>query len=296
MDDRIYWLWLQEALGPGSRIPMAVHREFPGGVQSFYRAGPTAWKRQKGVTGQSLQALSQVSLKDAYIKLAAAVRKGWQVLTPDTPAYPEALKNIYDPPAVLYVKGVWPDFSAAPAIGVVGARRAIRYSREAARRISRDLAQGGAILVSGIADGIDGSALPEALGAGGRVVSVLPVSLDSSYPMETAWLRRKILQQGGALVTEFLSQERPAANAFRLRNRLITGLCYGVVLIQAGERSGTVMYASRAAEQNREVYVVPGPPVPEFAGSVRLMEEGAAPVLSGEEVLRDCPAYYWGGR
>lgn len=297
MDQRVYWLWLQGALGPGSSIPMAVHQNFPGGIPAFCQAGPPAWRTVSGLTWKHVQALSRFTLKDAYIRLLTAERKGWQVLTPACPAYPEALKNIVDPPAVLYVKGCWPDFSAAPAIGVVGARRALRYSREAARRISRDLAQGGAVVVSGIADGIDSSALSEALQAGGRVVSVLPVSLDSAYPMETAWLRRKILQQGGALVTEFFSEEKPHIGAFRLRNRIITGLSYGVVLIQAGSRSGTMMYASRAAEQGREVYVVPGPPnAPEYSGSAQLLEEGAMPVQSGEEVLNDCPPYCWSGR
>ena len=295
MDSRVVWLWLQEAFGPGSPLPCQIAEAFPGGAVGFCRAGPSGWRKMPGLTGRHLQALPAFTPEDAQNRLAQALRLGWQVVTPSCPNYPEALRNLYNPPAALYGLGHWPDFSAAPAVGLVGARKALSHSREAARRIGGELAKGGALVVSGAAGGVDCAALSGALEARGQTVSVLPVSLDSPYPMETAWLRRKILNQGGALVTEYFHAPKPVPGAFRQRNRLITGLSFGVVLVQAGIRSGTMLYAGCAAAQDREGYVYPGPPeAPEYSGSRLLLEEGAAPIESGANVLQDCPPYYWG--
>ncbi len=294
MDRRAVWLWLQEAFGPGSALPGQIAERFPGGAEGFCGAGPAGWRKMPGVTGRHFRALSAFTPEDAQNRLVQALRFGWQVVTPACPGYPEALRNLYDPPAALYAQGPWPDFSAAPVVGVVGARHAVRHSREAARRIAGELARGGALVVSGTAEGVDCAALSGALEARGRVASVLPVSLDSPYPLETAWLRRKVLKQGGALITEYFHGQKPGPLAFRQRNRLITGLCFGVALVQAGSRSGTMIYAGCAAAQGREVYVYPGPPnAPEYGGSRLLLEEGASPVRSGKEILADCPAYCW---
>ncbi len=293
-ENPIYWVWLQGALGMGSQLPMLLHDTYPGGLEGFYRSGPAGWQGLAGISPWQLRALSAFTLKDARSRLLAAAQRGWRVLTPGCDAYPLSLRHIFNPPAVLYVQGHWPQFSSAPAVGLVGAREATRYSQKAAGQIARELAAGGAIVVSGSAAGVDCCALSGALGAGGQVVSVLPVDLGSPYMRETAWLRREIVQRGGALVTEAFCCQKPSRASFHLRNRLITGLCFGVVLVQARLHSGTMIYASSAADQGREVFVCPGPPQdPDFHGSALLLSEGAIPVYSGKEVLSHCPPYYW---
>ena len=144
--------------------------------------------------------------------------------------------------------------------------------------------------------GVDRCVITGALSAMGQVVSVLPVDLSSTYLTDNADLRRRIVEQGGALVSEYFSQRSPSRGAFHCRNRIISGLCFGVALIQAKVKSGTMIYARHAAQQGREVYVYPGPPISSaFAGSRQLIDDGAKPVIDGEDILSDCPEFYWGG-
>lgn len=275
--------------------PARIFEEFPGGVEGFYQAGPVCWNTLDYVSERHAAALLEFSLSKARYRLEYAANMGWEVLTPECEKYPEALRNISDPPAVLYVKGAMPDFTRAPAAGVAGARKATPESQKAATRIGYELAAGGAIVVSGGAVGVDRCAINGALSAMGQVVSVLPVDLSSPYVAENAALRRRIVEQGGALVSEYFSQREPARGSFQARNRIISGMCFGMVLVQVRQKSGSMIYANHAAKQGREVYVYPGPPGdPAFAGGQRLIEEGAIPVAGGEEVLADCPAYCWG--
>ncbi|WP_322172982.1 DNA-processing protein DprA [Acutalibacter caecimuris] len=291
----IYWIWCQEAFGPGSPLPLYIHENFPGGVPGFAQAGPVAWRSLPYLSPRHVQALRRFTLSQAQSRLQQALSFGWQVLVPESPGYPPALRHTANPPAVLYVQGCWPAFSA-PAVAVAGARKPLPASQKAACKISYQLAAGGATLVSGSAAGVDACALAAALRAGGQVVSVLPVDLHSPYPTATRPLRRRIISRGGALVTEHFSQRAPVPGAFHWRNRIVTGLSQAVVLVQADIHSGTMIYATCAADQGRDVYVYPGPAgSPAFAGSRLLLEDGARPAETGLAVLRDLPAYCRGG-
>lgn len=291
-DSRVYWIWLQETLGPGSPLPGFIGREFPGGAVGFYKAGPPAWDALPDLRPWQRNALVSVSLDMARKRLNQAARLGFFPLTPEDPRYPELLRHIYAPPAVLYVRGLWPDFSAAPAISVIGARHARAESCSAARRIAGRLAKAGVIVVTGTARGVDASVLTEAIQESEHVISVLPSIVDNPYLAASFDLHQKLLLAGGALVSECFIDRHSAREAFQLRNRIITGLCQGVVLIQAALRSGTIQYANHALEQGREVWVYPGAPEdPAYEGSRLLLEEGAEPVWNGQDVLNRCPGW-----
>lgn len=288
MDNRAYWVWLQHGFGEGSPMPWRIYQKWPGGVEGFFKDGPRAWNSAPGVTERQAAALFSFSLEEAQAQLAYAEVVGWKVLTPECEKYPEALRNIFDPPAVLYAKGTLPDVDRCPAIAVVGARKAQKASEDKGKEFGYQLAIGGAVVVTGGAVGIDAAVTMGALSGEGPVVCVLPVSLNSAYPSKNTFLRSRVLERGGALLTEYFSQQTPGYGTFPVRNRLITGLSCGVLLVQAAQKSGTMLYAAHAKDQNRDVFVWPGVPGdPAFAGGQSLIQDGAIPVERGEEVLEE---------
>ena len=288
MDNRAYWIWMQQAFGAGSPLPWRIHRSVPGGVEAFYQGGPRLWNSLGGIREQEAAALFSFSLEEAQAQLEHALKVGWEVLTPACGEYPQALTHIYDPPAVLYGKGELPDMDSRPALAVVGARKATPETQEKAREFGYQLALGGAVVVTGGAVGVDAAVALGAMSGGGPVVSVLPVALNSPYLSKNHFLRQSILEKGGALLTEYFAQQTPGFGTFQVRNRLITGLACGVLLLQAARKSGTVMYASYAKDQNRDVFVWPGPQGdPAFAGGWDLLEDGAKAVECGEEILEE---------
>ena len=291
MDKRVYWIWMQHAFGPGSPTPWRIHQNVSGGAEGFWEAGPRLWNSLKGIREREAMALHAFSLEEAQAQLEYALRVGWEVLTPECAQYPQALTHIFDPPAVLYGKGELPDLERRPAIAVVGSRNARRESEEKAKEFGYQLAIGGAAVITGGAVGIDAAVTLGAMSGQGPVVSVLPVALNSSYLAKNAFLRESILDRGGALLTEYFSQQTPVHGTFQARNRLITGLSCGVLLIQAARKSGTMLYAAHAKDQNRDVFVYPGPPEdPAFAGGRELLADGAKGVTCGEEILEE---YEW---
>lgn len=298
MDNRAYWIWAQQAFGEGSSMPWRVFKGFSGGLEEFFREGPRLWNTLGSVTEQAAAALYGFSLEEAEARLEYAGKVGWNVYTPECEKYPEALRNIFDPPAVLYCKGTLPDVDEIPTVAIVGARRALPESRRAAKAFGYQLAVGGAAVVSGGAVGVDAEALLGAVSGNGAAVSVLPVDLGSPYVSSNAPLRRMIPEHGGALVTEYFSQRNPSRGAFQARNRLVTGLSCGVLLVQAALKSGTAMYGRLAAEQGRDVFVALPPAglegAPEFSGSQSLLEDGAKGVSSGEEILSEYSGRFGG--
>ncbi len=187
------------------------------------------------------------------------VRKlGGDILLLDDGIYPSSLREIYDPPIVLYVKGAWSDCLDQPCLGVVGSRRCSTYGQNSASMLARDVAKRGMTVVSGFARGIDAAAHRGALEAGGRTIAVLGTGLDEIYPRDHKKLAADILAHGGALVTQFPLKTPPVSENFPYRNRIISGLSLGIVVVEAAENSGSLITARLAIEQNREVFAVPG--------------------------------------
>ncbi len=203
--------------------------------------------------------------------------------------YPESLRAIADPPVLLGVEGTVECLSAG-GVAIVGARAATRYGLDVAQSLAAALARRGVVVVSGMARGVDAAAHRGALEAGGRTVAVLACGLEQTYPPEHRALRRQIAETG-AVLSEMPPEVPPRAPYFPLRNRLISGIADVVVVVEARERSGSLVTARHALAQGREVLAVPGPiGVPTSAGPNRLLAEGAAPMLSVDDVLGRLPA------
>ena len=211
---------------------------------------------------------------------------GIAVVTRADPSYPRLLAEVPAPPPVLYVKGeLRPEDDLA--VSVVGTRRLTSYGREVAGRIAGDLAASGVTIVSGLARGIDGAAHQAALKAGGRTIAVLGCGVDIVYPPEHRKLAAQIVESG-ALISDYAPGQPPDGPNFPARNRIISGLSLGVVVVEAPSRSGALITVDFAADQGREVFVVPGSVLSAAsAGSNRLLRDGARPVTSAEDVLED---------
>jgi DNA processing protein len=214
----------------------------------------------------------------------AAARDGVDVVTWADARYPARLRLIADPPIALFVRGTL-DPDDAVAVAIVGSRRAGEYGRGVATDLARGLAQAGITVVSGLAAGVDGAAHRGALEAGGRTIAVMATGIDRVYPSWHAALAREIAARG-ALVTEFRRGTAPLQFHFPQRNRIISGLAVGTVVVEAAERSGSLITAEYAVEQGREVLAVPGPiGTPHHRGCHRLIQQGATLITSVEDVV-----------
>lgn len=249
-----------------------------------------------GVLAESPAALRAVGLDEAMIAALGGAREraarerealgrtGATVVSWVSDAYPARLRTIADPPLALFVRGTL-DLGADVAVAIVGARRAGEYGRRIAEELACGLAQAGLTVVSGLAAGIDAAAHRGALAAGGRTVAVMATGIDLVYPAWHRALAREIVADG-ALVTEFPCGAPPLHFHFPRRNRIISGLTVGTVVVEAAERSGSLITAEFAVEQGRDVFAVPGPiGTPHHRGSHRLIQHGAKLVTSVEDIL-----------
>jgi len=223
---------------------------------------------------------------DVEAELRIAHRQGIRLLSRSDPAYPASLKQIADPPQLLYVRGQLLEDDAL-AVGMVGTRRGTRYGHQQAERLAAGLARAGVTVVSGLARGIDAAAHHGALEAGGRTVAVIAGGLLQITPAENLKLADRVAEQG-CLVSEAPPRRPPTPGSFPQRNRLISGLALGVVVVEAGDRSGALITARHAAEQGREVFAVPGQADnPSARGCHRLIQEGAKLVTCVDDILNE---------
>ncbi len=208
------------------------------------------------------EAIESIRARDLFEKAENEIERvrelGADLLLLDDGVYPALLREIFDPPLTLYLKGAWEESLNAPCVAVVGSRRSSTYGQNAAQMLARDLAQRGVTIISGLARGIDAAAHRGALEAGGRTVAVMGTGLDQVYPRDHRKLAQEILAAGGALVSEFPLETPPAPQNFPYRNRVISGLSLGVLVVEAAENSGSLITARLALEQGREVFAVPG--------------------------------------
>ncbi|HEX2111937.1 MAG TPA: DNA-processing protein DprA [Gaiellaceae bacterium] len=210
--------------------------------------------------------------------------KAFPLVRSGEPGWPPLLEHLHDPPRQLYVRGD-PSLLARPAVAIVGARRCSAYGAQVARSLARDLAGTDVTVVSGLARGIDGEAHRGALAAGGPTVAVLGCGIDVDYPARHAELARRIAETG-AIVSEYPPGTEPAPWRFPARNRIVAGLAQATVVVEARERSGALITADFALELGREVFAVPGEITASLStGANRLIRQGAAPLLSADDVL-----------
>ncbi len=259
-----------------------------------YGSAPKVWEAvaqeepMEGVRAPALATLRRGPDWSAVDGVIARLKQmGAWVVHWGGPGYPEALQCLYHPPVILYGLGDPTSLNASAAVAVVGARRATSYGLRVARELSRELARHGVATVSGFALGIDGAAHRGSLEGGGTTIAVLGCGLDVDYPRAHRRLRREVAERG-ALVSEFEPGVLPDPKNFPRRNRIISGLARGVLVVEAGMKSGSLITASYALEQGREVFAVPGSIFsPVSRGTHWLIRQGATLVASAEELVEE---------
>ena len=286
-----YWLWLSGLPKLGLKAKHALLEHFAS-PEELYKAGEGELREVEGITARGIQALKNKSLDKAVRISRECARKNIRIVTYADPDYPEMLRNIYDPPILLYVKGELHAAEDTAVIAVVGTRNCTSYGAGIADRLSFGISRGGAVVVTGLAAGIDKAAAEGALAAGGRVIGVLGCAIDKVYPAENERIY-KAVARSGAIISEYAPGERTFASCFPARNRIISALSHGVVVIEAPERSGALITASRALEQGKDVFAVPGNiDSRECAGSNALLKDGAIPVTAVQDILKEYQAFY----
>lgn len=282
----IHWIWFATRTGMGDKMKCALlsHFEDP---EAIYFAPELEFERFEELSGDAVESMMDKDLSVCQEILDQCREKGIHILTFQDAAYPARLKNIPDPPLVLYYKGTVPAFDELPVIGVVGTRKASLYGMTTAKRMGYQIAACGGCVVSGMATGIDGVAMKGALTAGGCVVGVLGCGADVIYPVSNRWLYADA-EKYGCILTEFPPGTPPVGRNFPRRNRIISGLSCGVLVVEAPEKSGALITARLSADQGRDVFVVPANIDVESArGSNALMRDGAIPVSSGWDILSE---------
>ena len=284
----IYWLWFSLLPDFSGRQKMMLLERIPD-PEDIYQLRSY---EGLGLTPQQVQALSDKDLHLAQTIEKICMRKGIGILTFSDEKYPHRLRNIDSPPLVLYYKGVLPDFDRQPMVGIVGTRKASAYGLNTARQFGKQIAFGGGVVVSGGADGVDSMALQGAMEAGGQTVTVLGCGVDITYPAKNRRLFMD-LTENGCLISEYIPGDGPERWHFPARNRIISGLSNGVLIVEAPEKSGALITAKDALEQGRDVYVVPGNiDIPTCEGSNALLREGAVAAFSGWDILREYQMLY----
>ena len=288
-----YWLWLSAltALKPRRRYEMLSAF---GGPEAAYFAGERQLRELLSPNEAELRLMLDKSLERTEQILEACETEGIIVLCHQDALYPQRLKSIIDPPVVLFVKGRLPALDEEAALGIVGTRKASPYGVKMAKKLGFELIRGGGLVVTGLADGIDAAAAEGALRAGGPCVGVLGCAIDDIYPRYSTELYADVAA-AGALVSEYPPGEPISRKNFPERNRIISGLSVGVVIIEAPEKSGALITAACALDQGREVFAVPGNvDAINCVGANRLIREGATLVTRGWEVLMDFEALFPG--
>ncbi len=289
VSNSLYWLALAltPGLGPTRGRKLAEHF---GKIEDIFQASLTELEALN-LQAQSAQHIALgKSLEMAHEEFAKALAAGIQIIARGDPRWPSRLSEIYDPPLVLYVRGNV-EALARPGIAVVGTRHPTPYGIGMAERLSADLASRGIVIFSGMARGVDTAGHRGALKAKGKTVAVFGTGVDMIYPRENKKIAEAILELGGALASEFPLGTFAAPQNFPIRNRIISGLALGVLVVEAGEYSGTRITARCALEQSRELFAVPGNVISRNSwGPNTLIKQGAKLTATWEDVWEELPA------
>lgn len=278
-----YWVAFSLIRGIGAVRFRRLLSEF-GSLQEAWQASSSALA-QTGLSPKLVENILDIRQQVDVDQLWERIQKlEIQVLTWQDASYPRRLKEIDQPPPVLYLKGNLLEQDEL-AVAVVGTRKVTHYGRQVAQEIAAGLAQSGVTVISGLARGVDAIAHAAAMDQGGRTIAILGCGVDRIYPPENRPLAQRILQQG-ALLSDYPPGTAPDATNFPPRNRIISGLSLAVVVVEAGEKSGALITASFAADQGRDVFAVPGNiHAPQSVGTNRLIQEGAYPFVSVQDLL-----------
>ena len=283
----VYWIWFANLKGLSLHKKRQLLETFKD-PEEIYRADGRAFSEE---TAQALEEKDLTEAKTIYLQCQ---QRGIGILAYGDAAYPERLRNIEDPPMVLYFKGKLPEWQAQPMIGVVGTRKASPYGLQTAHMLAAQIAACGGLVVSGVATGIDALSMEGALDVGKPTVGVLGGGVDVVYPASNRVLYRRT-EEMGCLISEYPPGSRPYPGNFLCRNRIISGISDGVLVVEAPEKSGALNTARHAFSQGRDMFAVPGNlGVASCLGSNALLQEGAYAALSGWDVVKHYENLYPG--
>jgi DNA processing protein len=284
------WIALNMTPGVGPRAATKLLERF-GAADSVFRATRSELELLR-LRPETIQSILNREFYDKAVEEFEKVKEmGGDILVLDDGSYPNLLREIADPPIVLYVKGNWRECLESTCIAIVGSRRCSTYGENAAEMIARDLVEHGICVVSGFARGIDSAAHRGAIRGKGKTIAVFGTGIDNIYPKENAKLAAEILDAGGAVLSQFPLKTPPLKDNFPYRNRIISGLAFGVLLVEASEKSGSLITARLAMEQNREVLAVPGNITSKNSfGTNYLIKSGAKLVQQWQDVVTELPS------
>lgn len=286
MDNTVYWIWLQQALKPGSS-KVKIINHFYKNIKDFYYGKEREWRLCGCFTNKEISALCDSSLEEAEKTFRLSQNLGYKIICICDEEYPNLLRHIDNPPALLYVKGDISFLNSVKSIGIVGTRKASEYGLAMAHDLSHDLALNNVAVISGGALGIDSAAHQGALDAGGKTVAVLGCGINYPYLLGNLKLRNEI-SNSGAVISEYPPNFPSKPFTFPIRNRIISGISSGIVVIEAGKKSGSLITANLANNQNRDVFVVPvNEESKNSEGSFSLIEDGAMVVASVQDILSE---------
>lgn len=291
MDSVLFWIWLNRACTPGSGTFDLLLRAFDSPYE-IYDADEGRLREVLAKYDKDLARLLNKDLEAATRILTFCNAEGVTLIPYDDPRYPAALRTIPSPPTLLYCRGILPQMNGRLAVAVVGTRKMSEYGKRMTFEIARDLARAGAVVVSGLALGIDGVANAAAINGGGETVAVLGSGIDVIYPAAHAKLAATVAQHG-AIITEFSPGTRPEGRNFPIRNRIISGLAQATAVMEADLRSGALITARKARQQERKLYALPGR-VDEAGseGPSMLIRDGARILTSADDILTDFEKVY----
>lgn len=281
-----YWISIVDALGYGTHKINNI-LEYYKDAQNFLKDKDSLWKYCCFLTAKNVEKLKKIDMKKAYDIIEKCHLLGYKIVTIENPKYPKKLKNISNPPAVLYIKGNMDDLNDKLCISIVGTRSSSAYGNKISFEMGYKLAKAGVVVISGGAIGIDSLSQKGALQANGKTIAVLGCGINFNYLMTNKNLRDNIAQKG-ALVSEYPPDYRCKSWTFPMRNRIISGMSDGVLVIEAGEKSGSLITANLALEQNRDLFAVPGNINSSVSeGTNKLIKICAKPVMKVEDILEE---------
>lgn len=285
MSELLYWIWLSLSCTPGSDTFKKLIEKFSE-PKAVYESSEAEIASVLGSRSKDYKAVTDKDIKRAEKILDFCTSKNVGILTYGDERFPHLLREIENPPVLLYYRGILPNFNKSACISVVGTRRLSEYGRDNTFKISYDLARSGAVIVSGMAHGVDGVAHAGALASGAPTVAVLGSGINVCYPKVHLNLAREIVKTG-CVITEYPPNEKPAKYNFPTRNRIISGICKATIVMEGRERSGSLITATLAKNQNRLVFALPGNVDNKYSEATNLLiKNGAGLITSADDVVR----------
>ena len=291
-EDTLYWLWLSRKCGIASKYFNLLMEKYQNPFD-IYLLDEDEIAQFKALPDELRDKLCEKDLDACYDIMQLCKQQRIDIITYGDNRYPARLKDLKDPPVLLYCRGHFPDFNSRLCVGIVGTRKMSEYGKQSAYKIAYELGGAGILTVSGMARGVDGVSACGALEAGGATVAVLGCGVDVVYPKEHKELMDSIIRHG-AVISEYPPKEAPYGYNFPKRNRIISGLCQGILVVEADHISGALITAKDAIAQGREIFAIPGKISDAGAqGPNELIKNGAFPVLCANDILKHYE-FLWG--